>query len=516
VMTPRIPRPADSADWLAIRQRTVSDTLRRKTETAPAPVVIHAAIAGGSAAWAERASAALAPLVSGCTACPGGAVQPDDALLQAAPELLVLLDGGRLPELATLLRLKATGTRIAAWMAELDRADGDRGAEPWPGEMLEACDSLFLADSACWSQRLRPGGPAAFELAPAADLSVYFPADPGDTYRSDVLVLGAEAVLADRLGPILQALGQQLPGRRIVVPGAEGAAVTGLEYARPAGPSEAARQINGAAVVIQLAEDGTDGPSRLRYLRRLDQVAACGVAQIAQQAPGLAARYTPDLDIAVFWSVEELIRLAQQYLDDGARRQRLALSALNRLWSSHTDSEQMEQLLLSACPERSVAVDPPVCPERPVSRLGFPLSPQATAPARLPVKQRSRGESARRSPSPATAVAKKNKPARADSPPSSSGKGKRSASPAPQQPATAARRKPTGSAKPVTPVRQPKPSSPGSAKPVTPVRQPKPSSPGSIKPASPLSRNTGRKAASAAPGRTGTKRQSARAMRKTA
>ncbi|WP_438434251.1 glycosyltransferase family protein [Gorillibacterium sp. sgz500922] len=382
--TERMPvsEQAADADWLSIRDRAVNETLLEKGKTLPVRAPLQAAVAGGTPAASREAAGALSALVSRCTVC-GGEEEPDQALLALCPQLVLLLAGGRPPRPETLHRLRESGSRIAAWTAGPADETEARAGGRLPDEVLAACDYLFLADSSRERGLIRSGGPAAFELPPAANLPLYAPDEPGEAYRSEVLVLGAEAVEAGRLARILQPMAMRVPGRRLLLlNGGDLPPVMGWRQVEAA-PQEAARYVNGAAVVVNLAPDEATGRpnARTRYLQRLYDAAACGVLLLTPYAPELMARYAPGQEIAAYASVEELVQLTAHYLEEEEERRSLALAALRRTWRCHTGSERMEQLLLSACPDLSLPGEGLSVRGEAVSRFGFPLEPAPAASA---------------------------------------------------------------------------------------------------------------------------------------
>lgn len=382
--TERMPVSEQAADaaWLSIRDRAVNDTLLEKGKILPVRAPLQAAVAGGTPAASREAAGALSALVSRCTVC-GGEEEPDQALLALCPQLVLLLAGGRPPRPETLHRLRESGSRIAAWTAGPADETEARASGRLPDEVLAACDYLFLADSSRERGLIRSGGPAAFELPPAANLPLYAPDEPGEAYRSEVLVLGAEAVEAGRLARILQPMAMRFPGRRLLLlNGGDLPPVMGWRQVEAA-PQEAARYVNGAAVVVNLAPDEATGRpnARTRYLQRLYDAAACGVLLLTPYAPELMARYAPGQEIAAYASVEELVQLTAHYLEEEEERRSLALAALRRTWRCHTGSERMEQLLLSACPDLSLPGEGLSARGEAVSRFGFPLEPAPAASA---------------------------------------------------------------------------------------------------------------------------------------
>jgi len=384
---------AASDDWLSIRDQAVNELLLDKGASLPAWAPIHAAVVCGPAVAAGETVKALSAIIARCTVWQGEE-EPDQGLLDAAPELVLLLAGGRFPRPATLERLKAGGARIAAWTAA--PADWPDSRANLPEEVLTVCDCLFLADPDREGKMAGPGGPEVFDLPPAANIRLYFPEECGEEYRSDVLVLGAEAIHAGRLRRILSPLAERLTGRKLVVlsegsersaadegvvqpaadRGSERLAAKGWSRVE-AGPEEAARYVNGAALTVNLTPDEETGHprARVRYLQRLYDAAACGTLQLTPHAPDLASRYAPGQEIAAYASVEELVRLAERYLEDEGQRRDVALAALCRTWQNHTDAERMARLLLSAFPDLSVSREHLAPQDEAVWRFDFPREP---------------------------------------------------------------------------------------------------------------------------------------------
>ena len=256
------------------------------------------------------------------------------ALSQTAPELVLVLEGSELPA-SVVAGLRGSGATWANWFC-----DGRRS----PSVVLEvaaAYDHVFVAGHAAAAALTQPGLPPVRYLPPGCDPSVHRPMRARDQFRANVVFAGTATPYRERMLSELVEYGLALWG-----PGWRRTKLRDYCRGEVLDQADYVRAYAGASVAVNIAccEDaGAEGESGCS--RRLFELAAIGVPQVAEDRPDLHLHFREGSELLVAHSTAELKTLVREALQDRAWAEEVAGRARQRAMAEHTYMHRMRVVL---------------------------------------------------------------------------------------------------------------------------------------------------------------------------
>jgi spore maturation protein CgeB len=228
-------------------------------------------------------------------------------------------------------------------VAELKRRFGGRWVNWFPDDphdhetstrLAPVYDAFFTHDSASLS-RLRSVGGRPYYLAFGCDPE-YLRPPPAPTQGAAPLgFVGSRDPVRERVVRALDDLGLAVWG-----PGWPRGAVYGDAFVRA---------LAGAAVGVNIHQQFGPGGDPARYgtgaNMRVFELAAVGTPQLSDAKADISRHFTPDREIVLYRSVEELRARARALLADEPARRSLAAAARERALREHTWRHRLEELL---------------------------------------------------------------------------------------------------------------------------------------------------------------------------
>jgi spore maturation protein CgeB len=259
----------------------------------------------------------------------------EQAIAQSVPGIVLVLEGSQL-EAAVVAELRR-GTR-ALWLNWF--CDGRRSLET-VRRIAPTYDRVFVAGSEVVAALEEPGQPPARYLAPACDPSVHRPMRSRDQFRANVVFAGTATPHRERLLSELVEFGLALwgPGWRKTKlrDYCRGELLDHLDYVRA---------YAGASVALNLQWGESSGPAvDPGCNRRLFELAAIGVPQVAEDRPDLHRHFQEGSEVLVCRGIADFKALITEALHDRGWAEQVAAGARQRALTEHTYMHRMAELL---------------------------------------------------------------------------------------------------------------------------------------------------------------------------
>jgi hypothetical protein len=258
----------------------------------------------------------------------------DHAVARHRPDLVLVLDAPAVPA-ETVARLRReSDAKWICWSAEeLDtgRLAALRSAAP-------AFDEVFVGGTDAATALDTVGLPRAGYLPAGCDPSVHRPLRARDQFRANVVFAGRATSRRERLLAELAEFGLALWG-----PGWRRTALRDYCRGERLGLSDYVRAYAGASVAINLRRESH--PPAAACNRRLFELAAIGVPQVAEACADLPLHFEPGTEVLVFHDERELKPLVRETLHDPAAADQRANAARRRALGEHTLMHRMVALL---------------------------------------------------------------------------------------------------------------------------------------------------------------------------
>jgi len=257
------------------------------------------------------------------------------AVDQAAPSVVLVIEPAPI-EAAAVARLKhGSGATWAAWFCDAPASAHDVLS------VGAGFDHLFVADQATAGRLGGPGNPPTHYLAPGCDPSLHRPMRARDRFRANVVFAGAATPYRERVLSELVEFGLAIWG-----PGWRKTRLRDYCRGELLAHEDYVRAYAGASVGVSLSRDGAtpdgDPPG---CDRRLFELAAIGVPQVAENLNDLRLHFREGSEVLVFHDLAELRALTSEALQDRAWAEQVASGARQRALAEHTYMHRMAALL---------------------------------------------------------------------------------------------------------------------------------------------------------------------------
>jgi spore maturation protein CgeB len=203
--------------------------------------------------------------------------------------------------------------------------------------LAPAYDAFFTHDSSSVA-RHRAAGHRAHYLAFGCDPDFHRPLDGGPRWRAPLLFVGSRDPARERVVEAVVDLGLTVRG-----PGWPHGPVYGDDFVRA---------LSGAGVGLNVHQHFGNAGDPARYgtgaNMRVFELAGVGAPQLSDAKGDIVQHFTPDREIALYRSVDELRERAQVLLRDDAWRRSLGAAARARALREHTWRHRLEELLTIA------------------------------------------------------------------------------------------------------------------------------------------------------------------------
>jgi len=261
----------------------------------------------------------------------------DRAIARHAPDLVLVLDAPSFPaETAAALR-RESRAKWLCWAAEelgSERVAALRAAAP-------AFDGIFVGGTDAATALDAVGLPRAEYLPSGCDPSVHRPLRARNQFRANVVFAGRATPRRERLLGELAEFGLALWG-----PGWRRTALRDYCRGERIGLLDYVRAYAGASVAVNVHR--ADGPQGAGCNRRLFELAAIGVPQVAEGCADLPRHFEPSSEVLVFEDRAGLRQWVREALQDSAWAEQLAAAARRRALGEHTLMHRMVALLSHA------------------------------------------------------------------------------------------------------------------------------------------------------------------------
>lgn len=259
----------------------------------------------------------------------------EQAITQSVPEVVLVLEGSQLDAAVVAGFKRGTSAIWLNWFC-----DGRRSLET-VRSIAPAYDTVFVAGSEVVAALDEPGQPPARYLAPACDPSVHRPMRSRDQFRANVVFAGSATPHRERLLSELVEFGLALwgPGWRKTKlrDYCRGEVLNHIDYIRA---------YAGASVALNLQWGESPGPSvDPGCNRRLFELAAIGVPQVAEERPDLHLHFREGSEVLVSRSIADFKTLITEVLHDRVWAEQVAAGARQRALAEHTYMHRMAELL---------------------------------------------------------------------------------------------------------------------------------------------------------------------------
>jgi hypothetical protein len=261
----------------------------------------------------------------------------DHAIARHRPDLVLVLDAPAMPaETVAPLRRDSVAKWIC-WSAEElmpERLVALRSVAP-------AFDAVFVGGTDAATALDAVGLPRASYLPAGCDPSVHRPLRARNQFRANVVFAGRATPRRARLMSELAEFGLALWG-----PGWRRTPLRDYCRGERLSLSDYVRAYAGASVAINLRREAQSFAGACN--RRLFELAAIGVPQVAECCVDLPLHFEPGNEIFVFRSDSELKPLVREALQDKTAADQVASAARRRALNEHTLMHRMVALLSHA------------------------------------------------------------------------------------------------------------------------------------------------------------------------
>jgi spore maturation protein CgeB len=255
------------------------------------------------------------------------------AVSQTAPEVVLVLEGSEIPAQVVAGLRRIGGVAWVNWFC-----DGKR-TPAVVRDVAAAYDFVFVAGRAAVAALGEPGFPPIGYLPAGCDPSVHRPMRSRDQFRANVVFAGTATPHRERMLAELVEYGLALWG-----PGWRRTKLRDYCRGEVLDQGDYVRAYAGASVAVNVAcsEDG-EGDSGCN--RRLFEIAAIGVPQVAEARPDLHEHFREGSELLVAPTSAELKSLVREALQDRVWAEEVAAGARQRAMAEHTYMHRMRALL---------------------------------------------------------------------------------------------------------------------------------------------------------------------------
>lgn len=261
----------------------------------------------------------------------------DYAVARHRPELVLVLDSPEKPAEGIASLRGESSAKWICWSAEAlgpERVAALRSAAP-------AFDAVFVGGTDAATALDAVGVPRANYLPAGCDPSVHRPLRARHRFRANVVFAGRATPRRARLLAELAEFGLALWG-----PGWRHTPLRDYCRGERLSLSDYVRAYAGASVAINLRRESQSPAAACN--RRLFELAAIGVPQVAECCADLPLHFTPGREVLVFNDESELKPLVRETLQDPAAADQVASAARRRALGEHTLMHRMVSLLSHA------------------------------------------------------------------------------------------------------------------------------------------------------------------------
>jgi spore maturation protein CgeB len=260
-------------------------------------------------------------------------------------------DRWRAPSRAPRRRSCSSGSQLdAAMVASLRHGggatwvnwfcDSHRSAEDIL-PLAAAYDAVFVADGAAVEALDVPGNPPVHYLPAGCDPSIHRPMRARDRFRANVVFAGTATPHRERRLSELVEFGVAVWG-----PGWRRTKLRDYCRGELLGHEDYVRAYAGASVAINVAcAEAAEGRRELGASRRLFELAAIGVPQVAEEHPDVHRHFREGSEILIARTSAELRSLTAEALQDRAWAEQVAAGGRQRALAEHTYMHRLSVLL---------------------------------------------------------------------------------------------------------------------------------------------------------------------------
>ncbi|MEO8199167.1 MAG: glycosyltransferase [Gemmatimonadota bacterium] len=288
----------------------------------------------------ERLGASVTPLNLEKTGWLGRLTSKDlngrmeNAILHAAPDLVIVTDGEVLREGAVDELRRLSG---AKWIHWFPRPGHDGSLIP---QAVKTSDVVFAAGegtASYWSEHT--GGQVRI-LDPACDPSVHRPLRVREPFKANVVFVGAAS-------PYREGILSQLIEFGLAVWGPGWKKTSLREYCRgeQLSAENFVRAYAGATIAINIHRQGEGPPPDGSVNARLFEIAAIGVVQAVDARRELRRHLVPNEEVLTYSGMEELRDKIRYTLTDSTLRDRMSYAARQSVLRRHTYMHRMREIL---------------------------------------------------------------------------------------------------------------------------------------------------------------------------
>ncbi len=259
----------------------------------------------------------------------------EQAIAQSVPGIVLVIEGRQLePELVAELK-RHTRALWLNWFC-----DGRRSVET-VRSIAPAYDRVFVAGSEVVAALREPGQPPARYLAPACDPSMHRPMRSRDQFRANVVFAGTATPHRERLLSELVEFGLAVWG-----PGWRKTKLRDYCRGEMLDHVDYIRAYAGASVALNLQWGESSGPTLDPGCnRRLFELAAIGVPQVAEDRPDLHLHFQEGSEVLVSRGIPDFKALITEALHDRGWAEQVAAGARQRALAEHTYMHRMAEML---------------------------------------------------------------------------------------------------------------------------------------------------------------------------
>lgn len=257
------------------------------------------------------------------------------ALASTSPALVLVLEGTQVDaEMVAAVR-HGGGAAWANWFC-----DGRRSPEDIR-PLAAAYDAVFVAEGATVEALDLPGLPPVHYLPAGCDPSIHRPMRARDRFRANVVFVGTATPHRERQLAELVEFGVAVWG-----PGWRRTKLRDYCRGELLGHEDYIRAYAGASVAINVGwAEESEGRPDPGASRRLFELAAIGVPQVAEEHPDLHRHFREGSEILVARSADDLRSLVSEALHDRAWAEQVAAGARQRALTEHTYMHRLSALL---------------------------------------------------------------------------------------------------------------------------------------------------------------------------
>jgi spore maturation protein CgeB len=257
------------------------------------------------------------------------------AIAGTTPALVLVLEGTQVDAAMVAELRHGGGPTWANWFCDARRSAEDIAPR------AAAYDAVFVADGATAEALDTPGFPPVHYLPAGCDPSIHRPMRARDRFRANVVFAGTATPHRERQLSELVEFGVAVWG-----PGWRRTKLRDYCRGELLAHEDSIRAYAGASVAVNVpcAEAGS-GSGELGASRRLFELAAIGVPQVAEEHPDLHRHFREGSEILVARTATDLRSLTAEAIHDRAWAEQVAAGGRQRALSEHTYMHRLSALL---------------------------------------------------------------------------------------------------------------------------------------------------------------------------